>query len=85
MTKVYAPVTLRALVQRINRSLAKDDELLRKSRGLRMALAVGDWYIVNIRRNWIVGKNVDPEALGRDLEVLHPWEKVIDDDEGGAD
>jgi hypothetical protein len=71
-TKV--PVSRVALMARINRKLAKDDEVLRASRGMQAHLDVGDFYIVDVRINGVVGKDVDPVALARKLGVLSAWE-----------
>jgi hypothetical protein len=46
-----ASVTMRALMQRINRRLAKEDELLKKLRGDRYLRDLGRYYIVNWRNN----------------------------------
>ena len=69
------PVSLRALIARVNRKLRPDDERLKTARG-RARSSVGDHYIVNFKRNWIVSKDVDPEAVGRELGVLEKWEVV---------
>jgi hypothetical protein len=37
---------------------------------------MGDYYIVDQRRNCIVTKHVDPEELGARLGVLRAWEEV---------
>jgi hypothetical protein len=78
MAKQKAAVSLRAVIQRINRRLAADDEVLKVARGARAQLDLGDFYILNTRGNWIDHKNVDPEALARELGVLKAWEKVVD-------
>ena len=69
-------VTPGALIKRINRRLAKEDEQLRVSRGDQMWLNVGAYYTVCVSRNYVSGHDVDPEALGRELGVLKPWEQV---------
>jgi len=69
-------VSKRALVQRINRKLAADDECLKKTRGGRMQQEFGDFYLLDTRINGVIGKDVDPEELGRKLGVLHPGEGV---------
>lgn len=80
------PVTMRALLQRINRKLAKKDEQLMMSRGAYRA-DVGGHFIVHHelgkgRGNWrsraLVRTHVDPVKLGRDLGVLAPWERVVE-------
>jgi hypothetical protein len=73
------PVSMRALVQRINRKLKADGEMLKMARG-RAASSVGRYFICNPQRNWIVKERVDPEALGRELGVLAAWERVEDGD-----
>ncbi len=74
------PVTMKALVQRINRKLADSNEALRKTRGARALIDLGDWYVLDTNRNLILHKNVDPEVLGRELGVLHPWEVSAEED-----
>jgi hypothetical protein len=34
---------------------------------------------LNLSRNFIVAKDVDPEKFGRELEVLQPWEALRDE------
>jgi hypothetical protein len=75
----HAPVTERALVQRINRRLAKDFETLKAARGGRWRSTTGDYYVVDLQRNAIARTNVDPEALGRELGVLHAYERVVEE------
>jgi hypothetical protein len=75
------PVSLRALIQRINRKLATDQgalyaDQLRKARGLRWRQTVGEYYLLNVFRNAVDNTRVDPETLGRELGVLAPWEIV---------
>ncbi len=78
------PISHRALMQRINRALTKEDERLCKARpsrgeGLtREQLECGDYYVINTRGNMVTTKHVDIEALGRELEVLAEWESLAD-------
>jgi hypothetical protein len=76
--KAKVPVTLRALVQRINRKLAKDGEALRATRGGRDRSELGNWYIVDLDGTFIATKDVDPEKLGRRLSVLRDNEEVVE-------
>jgi hypothetical protein len=71
-----AAITERALIQRINRKLWHDDEVLKTARSERARFDLGDYYVLDWRINGIVGKNVDPEEMGRELGVLKAWEKV---------
>jgi hypothetical protein len=73
---VSVPVTLRALIQRINRKLADSGQCLKAARGEKARQEVGDYYTVDVRLNFLVEKDVDPETLGRDLGVLKVWECV---------
>jgi hypothetical protein len=71
-------VTMRALIQRINRKLRDQDEVLKTSRGERARNEIGNYYCLDIKRNALSAKHVDPEEWGRDLGVLRPWERVIE-------
>ena len=63
--KTKMPVTERALIQRINRKLAADDEVLRTARSERVRLEVGQYYTANVRANCHVRRDTDLEQLGR--------------------
>ena len=67
---------MRAIIQRVNRKLIADDEVLKASRTELMRSDCGDYYIVDWRRNSICQTHVDPVTLARELGVLHRWEAV---------
>lgn len=71
------PVSVRAVIQRINRKLKPDFGALKTSRSERMRFDVGQFYIIDYQLNAIQHHNVDPEALGREMGVLKDWE-VLD-------
>jgi hypothetical protein len=73
------PVSLRAVIQRLNRKLAADDEVLKKARGQRWQSDLGDYYIVNANNNMLVGGHINPEEEARERGVLKPYEEVVDD------
>ncbi len=64
------PVTVRALVQRINRVLASEGKRLRGKRGR----SGGAYYLVSGSR--VTQSAVNLEALGRKLGVLYKWETL---------
>jgi hypothetical protein len=92
------PVTVRAIIQRINRAIAKRDgcvhglewphecdalahgcaplRVLKKARGSIRRTDVGEFYILNVLKNWIDETDVDLAKLARELGVLRPWEEV---------
>lgn len=72
------PVSERALIQRINRALAKDGERLRKARSVQTTLSVGDYYVLDVQKNFIAHQHVDLDHLGRELKVLHRYEHLVD-------
>lgn len=76
MNSQKAPVSERALLQRINRKLRREDEVLKVSRTARMVSSVGRYYVVDVLRNIVSCQHVDPESLGRDLGVLREWEEL---------
>jgi hypothetical protein len=71
-------VTTRAVIQRINRKLADQDEALKTARSERMRQQVGDYYVLDLRINGILHHDVDPAAMAREMGLLKAWERVID-------
>lgn len=67
------PITMRALIQRINRKLPKG-EMLKAARSRRSADSTG-WHFV-IAHNEIKQHHVNVETLGRKLGVLADYERV---------
>ena len=81
MTKIKTiPITKRALLQRVNRALNKEDRQLKKAVGARLQQNVGEYYVVDLRLNAVAMLDVDPVELARKLEVLQPWERVANED-----
>ena len=77
MNKV--PVSTRALEARIKRALAHDGESLHRCReNSRAHLDFGDYYVRDTRLNIITDKYVDIEELARELNLLKPYEEVVD-------
>jgi hypothetical protein len=71
------PVSLRAVIQRVNRKLADEGQMGHKLKAARDSRrSAGDFYVVDIARAWIVQERVDPETLARELGALQPWEEV---------
>jgi predicted metalloprotease len=69
-------ITMRALIQRINRKLRHEEEMLLTLRGQRDEVELGRYYVVNVRSNRVVAQRVDPAELGAELGVLRAWEEV---------
>ena len=79
------PVSERALIQRINRKLNADRptprqsgtiDVLKRARGARAELDLGRHYVIDLRSNCVLHKDVDLEEFGRELGVLRPYEAV---------
>jgi hypothetical protein len=68
-------VTMRSVIQRINRKLAADGEVLRAARSARARFDHGDYFVVSERAG-IHPSHVDPEEMARELGVLKTWEQV---------
>ena len=79
--KQKAPVSMRALIQRINRKLRHNGEVLKVARGSRAEAEadVGRYFIVNIERNLLVNDHCDPEAIGREIGVMAEHERLVKD------
>jgi hypothetical protein len=80
MVDKRVPVTERALQQRVNRKLRDNEQVLQVTRGARAEEAgFGPYHLVDRRRNVIINKNVDLEEYGRELGVLTPYERMVED------
>ena len=69
-------ITEGALVQRINRKLKKNGELMRIARGQQVEQMFGRYFIANAERKTIVTHHVDLKSLARELNVVQPWEEL---------
>lgn len=69
-------VSHRALIQRLNHALAETHLLLKKTKGGRMKKQLGEYYLIDLKRNALVETDVDMEKLGRKHGVLQPWERL---------
>ncbi len=74
MTSGTSNVSEVALYKRINRRLSEDGRKLCKSRGSWNQYELGEYYVIDIRGNFIVWKHFDIRDLAIDLKVLYPWE-----------
>jgi len=74
-TKKTVPVSMRGLMQRINRKLQPEGEQMKRSVGARARAELGGFWIVG--ESGLVLENVDPVSFARKLGVLRPWERVI--------
>jgi hypothetical protein len=78
-TKVL--ISERAIVQRLNRALAKDDKKLKKASRGRAAMDLGPWYMIDTSINGVMfrHKQMGPaelEELATELGAIKPWETV---------
>ena len=72
-------VTRRAVIQRLNRKLAENDQKLCKTRGAKACQDLGDYYILDVRLNCVMDPNhtdASIEKLARELGVLKKYEEV---------
>lgn len=75
-------VSQRALIQRINRALKKEHQAVKIPRGQRMQQDVGDYYLLDYSRNFVVNADrygLDLESFARELEVMEDWEALETD------
>jgi hypothetical protein len=68
------PISTRALQQRINRALP-EGQIIRRTYGSG-AQTLGDYYIVDSEKGYVVDDNIDLEELGRELGVLRDYEQL---------
>jgi hypothetical protein len=75
LVKKKVPVSIRAVIERINQKLAAKGEILMATRQMKMTQHFGDYYILDLRGN-VVDMDVDPEKLARKLRLLKDGEEV---------
>ena len=68
------PITERALLQRINRKLVHDDQIMKRARHLNSDL--GWIYVVDRQQNAVVAAHCDIEAWGRAMDCLAAYESL---------
>ena len=71
------PVSERALLQRLNRSLAEQGQMIRKAHRPDDS-DTGAFYCVDIHRNSLEASHIDLEEWARKAGVLRAWEEVAD-------
>lgn len=70
-------VAERAIVQRVNRALAKRGMKLIKSKGSRQVAELGAWHIADERQGEIVAKNVNLTEIARQEGALASYEAIL--------
>jgi hypothetical protein len=74
------PVAERALVARIDRTLRKEGQAIRRCRqDSRSAASLGRYYLIDGSLNAVTATHVDIESLGRELGLLKAWERLAED------
>lgn len=76
------PITMRALMQRVNRVLRKENQILRKTRGTRWSSDLGEYYAVDLGSNVVTAAHVDPEVWAREMGVLRADERLKIESDG---
>ena len=69
-------ITERALVQRLNRAMSKHGLKLKKSRTAQTQSSVGEWFILDTKKNFVVYQDVDLGGLAKKWKVLADWEEL---------
>ncbi len=79
-TSKRVPVTMRALLRRINRKLLLVGRANGGARQIRKGRGrdAGGFYILDVARNEIMAWGIDPVEIGRSMGVLTPRQVVVD-------
>jgi hypothetical protein len=72
------PVSRRAVVQRLQRKLARGGEVLVATRSGRWRGEMGEYHVVDTRRGAVVAKGFDLEEWAREQGALREWERMVD-------
>ena len=70
-------VTVTAVVKRINRKLTPQYLTLRRTRGVARQRDLGEYWLQDLRRNFVIEKDVNPELFARELGVLSEYEGCV--------
>lgn len=70
------PVSIRAVIQRINRKLAAVGKKLKRCRSERSRKSLGDYFVINDAMGVIVERFIDLETFGREVGALSDYEAV---------
>jgi hypothetical protein len=76
MKETKAPVSRRALFQRVNRKLAKEGLALKKTSGQRARIDLGEYFLIDTKRNTAVERHIDLAKFATKHGVLEPWERL---------
>lgn len=76
--RTLVKVSKRAIVQRINRKLAADDQRLLSNRSAGSWLDLGDFYVVDTNQNAVVDTHIDLVHTARKLGALAEWEELAE-------
>jgi len=74
-----AAVTMRAMLQRLNRRLAKEHKMVKRPRGRGDNPHLGRFFVVDTSSKLVVDTKVSPkrlEEMARQLGCLAAWEEV---------
>lgn len=75
--QITVTVSKRALLQRVNRALVKENARLKSCRETAMQYeTLGDFYRVDEEHNCIVKKDVDLVSIAKELGVIADWERL---------
>ena len=75
---ILVPLSRRALLQRIGRTLARDGRRLKKTRAPSARERVGDYYITDSGE--VVAHHINLEQLGQELGVIETYERLLVED-----
>jgi hypothetical protein len=78
---VKAPITERALLQRVNRALADEGKAVSRPRGKPRADGpgpLGAFFMVDVKKKDVVQRNVDLVKLAKKLGAIKDYEELAD-------
>jgi hypothetical protein len=73
------PVTGKALLQRINRVLAKDNKKMCKSRSYGEKSNLGDWHVIDTYINGVIDHHCTLAGIGEETGALKAYECLIEE------
>jgi hypothetical protein len=66
----------RAVLARVNRCLAHENKRLVTSKGERMRAEFGDYHLIDLSKNQLIGWHIDLAKFAIEHGCLRPYEKL---------
>ncbi len=78
MSEDRIAIDKRALIDRVNRRLKKNNQRLYRAKGANMLKDLGACYIVDLSKEHVAQRHVKLEKFAREIGALKPYEYIME-------